>query len=607
MTPYGAMRSHGAGTLRRHHHGEQVTLGGWVDRRRDHGGVAFLDVRDASGTAQVVADPTADDALAAAHDVRGEYVIRITGTVRVRPEGMANPALASGEVEVSASEFEVLAPARTPPFHLSDDVETDETTRLAARYLDLRRPRLREAMRLRASATSVIRRVVEDAGFHEVETPTLTRSTPEGARDFLVPARLQPGSAYALPQSPQLFKQLLMVAGVERYYQIVRCFRDEDLRADRQPEFTQLDLEASFIDEEDVYGLSERLVADLWRELVGVELATPFPRMTYAEAMRRFGTDRPDTRFGMELVELDEVFAGTEVGVFAKALEADGIVAAVCLPDGGELTRSEFDEWVAFAQRRGAKGLAWAVVAEDNSLRSPLAKFMTDAEVDGLLRATEAGPGDALFFAADESRAARELLGALRVALAEDRGIITPPGGGDPAQELWRFVWVIEAPLVEWNADEARWDPVHHPFTMPDPAWAEDLERSPGQVTSRAYDLVLNGVELGGGSIRIHRADLQRRVLALLGIDDAEARQKFGFLLDALEYGAPPHGGIAFGLDRVVMLAAGAGSIRDVIAFPKTQSGADPMTGAPSTIDPAQLAELGLRSARSPTGSPTDG
>jgi aspartyl-tRNA synthetase len=585
VKPFGSMRTHGAGTLRREHDGEEVVLAGWVARRRDHGGVVFVDLRDASGFVQVVADPTAGAALEAAHDLRSEYVVRITGAVRTRPEGMVNPAIETGEVEVAATEVEVLSVAETPPFPIADRVEVDEVVRLTYRYLDLRREGPARALRLRSRITSVIRRVMESHGFLDVETPMLTRSTPEGARDFLVPSRLQPGAAYALPQSPQLFKQLLMVAGLERYYQIVRCFRDEDLRADRQPEFTQLDVEASFVDEEDVFALFEELMATLWREILGVEVPTPFPRIGYHEALRRYGSDRPDLRFDLELVDLGEVFAGTEVGVFKGALDAQGSVIALRLPQGGALTRREFDAWVDFARGRGAKGLAWGVVEPDGSLRSPLAKFMTDAEVDGVLAATAAEPGDALFFGAGDTRFTQELMGALRVALARDRHLIP--------EDAWRFVWVTDFPMFEWN--EGRWDAVHHPFTAPTSEWQDRFHEDPGSALSRGYDLALNGLELGGGSIRIHRSDVQQRVFALLGISEEEAQEKFGFLLRGLSFGAPPHGGIAFGLDRIAMLMAGASSLREVIAFPKTASGTDPLTDAPGPVTDGQLAEVGLR------------
>ncbi len=589
MKPYGALRTRGAGTLRSSDDGAEVVLGGWVDARRDHGGVVFLDLRDRSGVAQVVADP---DALAAAHDLRSEYVIRVHGTVRQRPVGMENPTLPTGEVEVAASALEVLSRAETPPFPIEDRLDTDEALRLTYRYLDLRRPSAAHPILLRARVTSVIRRVMEEHGFLDIETPLMTRSTPEGARDFLVPSRLQPGSVYALPQSPQLFKQLLMVAGLERYYQIARCFRDEDLRADRQPEFTQLDVEASFIDEEDMYSLIEELMVTLWREILDVQLTAPFPRLEHAEALRRYGSDKPDTRFGMELVDCSEVLATTEVGVFASALQAGGSVVAITLGGGGELTRKQFDDWVAFARARGAKGLAWAVVEGDGSLRSPLAKYLRDDEVKALVEVAGAAPGDALFMAAGPDRQARELLGALRVALATERGMI-PEG-------RWDFVWVTRWPLFAWDPERQRWDAEHHPFTAPEAAWADRLEQDPGAVIARAYDLALNGVELGGGSIRIADLDLQRRVFGLLGIDETEAQERFGFFLRALRYGTPPHGGIAFGLDRIVMLLAGGSSIREVIPFPKTQSGGDPLTGAPAPAQPAQLAEVGLRAIAPP-------
>jgi aspartyl-tRNA synthetase len=572
-----------------------VCLAGWVARRRDHGGVAFLDLRDASGIVQVVADPSASTALAAAHDLRNEYVVRVDGTVRTRPEGMRNAALATGEIEVAASALEVLSTAETPPFPIEDRVEADEAVRLTYRYLDMRRPVVARAIRLRSHVTSVIRRVMESHGFLDVETPMLTRSTPEGARDFLVPSRLQPGSFYALPQSPQLFKQLFMVAGLERYYQIVRCFRDEDLRADRQPEFTQLDLEASFVDEEDIYGLVEELMAALWREVLDTEIPPPSPRLTYAEALRRFGSDKPDTRFGLELIDLGGVFAGTQVGVFRSALDAGGAVLALCLPGGGDLTRREFDGWVDFAKSRGAKGLAWAVVEEGGALRSPLAKFMSDDETAALLDAAEAVTGDALFFAAGPTREAQELLGAVRVALGRDRGLVE--------EDRWDFLWVTEPPVFEWNTEQDRWDAVHHPFTMPSDASLERLEQAPGEAIARAYDIVLNGVELASGSVRIHRRDIQERIFAVLGISQREAQERFGFFLRGLSYGAPPHAGIAPGLDRLVMLMAGGSSLRDVIPFPKTQSGGDPLTDAPAPVDAAQLAVLGLRRLPPPARS----
>ena len=609
ITPFGGLRTHGAGTLRTDHVDQTVTIAGWIDTRRDHGGVAFLDLRDRSGLVQVVADPEASDALEAAHRVRTEWVVKVTGAVRQRPEGMRNDRLATGDVELAATSIEVLSVAETPPFPVEEGIEVSEELRLRHRYVDLRRPRLARNLQLRAQVTSVIRRVMERNGFIDVETPVLTRPTPEGARDFLVPSRLQPGESYALPQSPQLFKQLLMVAGVERYYQIARCFRDENLRADRQPEFTQLDLELSFGDEEDVYALMEELFAEVWREILGIELTTPFPRLTFEESMRRYGTDKPDLRYGLELADLGEVFADTEVGVFKGVLEAGGSVLALAVPGGGELTRREFDDWTDWAKRRGAKGLAWGVVEAGDggasTLRSPLTKFMSDAESAGVLAATGADVGDAVFFGAGPTRFARELMGALRVAVAADRGLVdTGPEGA----RRWEFVWIVEPPMfdpAEESGDPTAavadgWVPNHHPFTAPADEFVDDFEQRPGEATTRAYDIVLNGVELASGSVRIHDADLQRRVFRFLGISDESAEEKFGFLLRGFSYGVPPHCGIAPGLDRVVMLLAEEDSIREVIAFPKTQSGADPMTDAPAPYDPTALQELGLRLAPKP-------
>ena len=608
ITPFGALRTHGAATLRRDHVGETVSVAGWVDTRRDHGGVAFLDLRDRTGIVQVVADPEASDALEAAHRVRPEWVLRITGTVRARPEGMVNDKLETGEIEVAASSVEVLSEAQTPPFPVEDGIEVSEELRLHHRYVDLRRPRMARNLRMRSQVVSTIRRVMDRNGFVDVETPQLTRPTPEGARDFLVPSRLQPGESYALPQSPQIFKQLLMVAGIERYYQIARCFRDENLRADRQPEFTQLDLELSFGDEEDIYGIMEELFAEIWRDVLDHDLPTPFPRMAYAEAMRRFGTDKPDLRFGMELADLGAVFADTEVGVFKGVLEAGGSVIAVALPDGGELTRREFDEWIEWAKRRGAKGLAWGVVeageGDAPTLRSPLTKFMSDAEVAGVIAATDAKVGDAIFFGAGPTRFARGLMGALRVALADDRGLIP-----DAVEEgRWEFVWITEPPMFDpaeesddpTAATSEGWVPNHHPFTAPAQEFVDDFEARPGEATTRAYDIVLNGTELASGSVRIHDADLQRRVFRFLGVSDEDAQEKFGFLLRGLAYGTPPHCGIAPGLDRVIMLLAGEDSIREVLAFPKTQTGACPLSGAPAAYDEIALAEVGLRLAPKP-------
>jgi aspartyl-tRNA synthetase len=583
MVLLGAMRSHACGSLRAADAGAEVRLAGWVARRRDHGGVAFLDLRDASGVVQVVVRPEQTPAAAA---IRHEDCVRVSGTVRARPTGNENPELPTGEVEVAAAEVEVLAPSETPPFPLEGRTDADENLRLQYRYLDLRRPAARRGLELRARANATLRRVLADRGFLEVETPYLTKSTPEGARDFLVTTHLAPGQFYALPQSPQLFKQLLMVAGVERYYQIVRCFRDEALRADRQPEFTQLDLELSFLDEEDVYALGQELMAAVWHDVLGIELPVPFPRLTYAEAMRRFGTDKPDLRYGMELTDLGPAFAGTGVGVFAGALEAGGSVVGLRVEGGAELTRRQLDELTEQAKARGAKGLAWAAV-EAGGLRSPLDKFFNATERDALVQATGARPGDLLLLAADRTPVAQTVLGDLRTRLAAERGLV-PEG-------RWAFVWVTDFPMFEWDEQAKRWDPAHHPFTAPAPRWADSFMDAPEEATARAYDLVLNGYELGSGSIRIHRADVQRRVFEALGISPEEAEDRFGFFLKGLAYGAPPHGGFAFGLDRLYMLMAGASSIREVITFPKTQSGADPLTGAPTPVPPAQLAEVRLR------------
>ena len=592
MSPVGSLRTHACGQLGVDDVGTQVVLGGWVDTRRDHGGVAFLDLRDRSGIVQVVADPEASEALAAAHKVRPEWVLRVTGVVRERPAGMVNENLPTGQVEVAATTVEVLSVAEPPPFPITDDVEVGEEARLRHRYIDLRRPSMRRRLEVRSAMNRVIRDVMDRNGFLEVETPILTRATPEGARDFLVPSRLKPGSTYALPQSPQLFKQLLQVAGVERYWQIVRCFRDEDQRADRQLEFTQLDVEASFVAEDDIFALTEDVVAAVWNRVGGIDLPTPFERVTWDQATRRWGTDKPDRRFGLELIDLGEVYAGTEVGVFKGALEAGGSVIAVCLPGGGELTRKQFDGWVEWAQKQGAKGLAWGVFHEPDDeagpLRSPLAKFMSDDELASLRAACRADTGDAVFFGAGETLFTRELMGAFRLAVARDQGLI------DTTRTDAFFV--TQFPMFE-PTDEGGWAPRHHPFTSPDAESAATFDTHPANATARAYDLVINGHEAAGGSIRIHDAAMQQRVFSFLGIDEDEARNKFGFLLRGLAHGAPPHGGIAAGLDRWVMLLTGGDNIRDVIAFPKTQSGACLLTEAPSPYDEGALREVGLRLA----------
>ena len=579
------IRTHEAGTLRAEHAGQQVTLAGWVARRRDHGGVVFIDLRDASGVAQVVFREGAP--AEAAHDLRSEYCVLVRGTVGGRPEGNQNPDLPTGDIEVTADGVEVLSASAPLPFQIEGHQgEVDEQARLRYRYLDMRRADAAKAMRTRSHLTRVIRQVMEEHGFLDIETPTLTRSTPEGARDFLVPCRLQPGTWYALPQSPQLFKQLLMVAGFERYYQIARCYRDEDLRADRQPEFTQLDVELSFLDEEGVYGLIEDLVPRVWREVLDVEIPVPFPRMPFWEAMRRYGSDKPDLRFELELVDLSPLFADTQVGVFKASLDAGGHVGAVLVPGGATLTRKQLDGWVDWAKGRGGKGLAYVAVEADGTLRSPLAKFFSEAETAAFASTCGASPGDLVFVVADANRTkALEMLGALRVAVAKDRGLVR--------EGEWRFLWIVDAPMFE-PTDDGGWTAVHHPFTAPAVEWEDTFDKSPGEALARAYDLVLNGVELGGGSIRIHRGDVQRRVFDTIGLTEADAEEKFGFLLEAFQYGPPPHGGIAFGIDRIAAMLAGHESIREVMAFPKTSSGGDPLTGAPTPITPAQRKEAGV-------------
>ena len=583
------MRTHGAGTLRAEHAGTTVTLAGWVARRRDHGGVAFVDLRDASGIVQVV---VRDEMLAAsgAHDLRNEYCIKITGEVSPRPAGNANPDLPTGEIEVVTSELEVLSEAAPLPFQIDERVTVGEEARLKYRYLDLRRPAPAAAIRLRSEVSRVARNVLGERGFVEIETPTLTRSTPEGARDFLVPARLKPGSWYALPQSPQLFKQLLMVAGMERYYQIARCYRDEDFRADRQPEFTQLDIEMSFVEEDDVIELGEAVVAALWK-LIGYEIPLPIPRMTYAEAMTRYGSDKPDLRFGNELVEVTKYFAGTPFRVF----QAD-YVGAVVMPGGASQPRKTLDAWQDWAKQRGARGLAYVLVGADGELSGPVAKNLSEAERAGLAAEVGAGPGDCVFFAAGAVSSSRALLGAARLEIGRRCGLI------DDA--AWQFVWIVDAPLFESSSDatasgdvavgSGAWTAVHHAFTSPKPEWIDKFESDPANALAYAYDIVCNGNEIGGGSIRIHQRAVQERVFAMMGISPPDAEEKFGFLLEAFKFGAPPHGGIALGWDRIVMLLAGADSLREVIAFPKSGGGFDPLTSAPAPITPAQRRDAGV-------------
>jgi aspartyl-tRNA synthetase len=581
-----SIRTHVAGELRREHVGVEVTLAGWVHRRRDHGGLVFIDVRDRSGLVQCVFDPdTSGAAFATAERVRPEWVVKVTGTVRPRPDGTVNPNLATGEVEVVVTSAQVLNESVTPPFEIEPGIETDELTRLKYRYVDIRRPEVIAALELRDRVTQRFRKSLEHRGFIEVETPMLTKSTPEGARDFLVPSRTSPGEFYALPQSPQLFKQLLMVAGVERYYQIARCFRDEDLRADRQPEFTQVDLEMSFVEQDDILSLMEDVMHEVMHE-AGHDLAVPLPRMSYADAMERFGTDRPDTRFALELVDVSGVFAASEFKVFAGALASGGAVKAVNAKGAGDWSRGRIDALNAFAIDAGAKGLAWVAFTSDGEVRSPVAKFFSDDETAALRSALAVEPDDLVCMVADARAVANEVLGALRLRLAEDLAL---PMHGFSA------LWVLDFPLFQWDEENRRWDAKHNPFMRP---FAEDLElldTDPGAVRGYSHDLVMNGLELGGGTLRIHDPALQMKVFRLMGMTEADARRRFGFLLDALAHGAPPHGGIALGLDRIVMVLAGAASLREVIAFPKTSSGACPLTGAPDAVSPAQLKELHLR------------
>ncbi|MCW2889762.1 MAG: aspartyl-tRNA synthetase [Streptosporangiaceae bacterium] len=574
------IRSHEAGSLRKEHAGDKVTLAGWVARRRDHGGVTFIDLRDSSGTVQVVFRE--EDT---AHDLRSEFCVTVTGEVRARPAGNENPELPTGAVEVVAAEIQVLSEAAPLPFPIEGDVTVNEEVRLRYRYLDIRRDAVARAMRVRSEASFLVHDVMREHRFVNVETPTLTRSTPEGARDFLVPVRLKPGNWYALPQSPQLFKQLLMVSGLERYYQIARCYRDEDSRADRQPEFTQIDIEMSFVEQEDVLQVGEDLVATLWKEIAGYEVPRPIPRMTYADAMSRYGSDKPDLRFGNELVEMTGYFAETPFRVFQAPY-----VGAVVMPGGASQTRKELDGWQDWAKSRGARGLAYVLVQQDGTLGGPVAKNLSERERQGLAAQTGAQPGDAVFFAAGKPHGSQELLGAARLEIGRRCGLID--------ESKWSFLWVVDAPMFEPVTDEdgneIGWTPVHHPFTAPKPEWADSFHEHPGEALADAYDIVCNGNEIGGGSIRIHRAEMQQRVFDTLGLSKEEAESKFGFLLEAFAYGPPPHGGIAFGWDRTVMLLAGYDSIRDVIAFPKAASGYDPLTGAPTPITREQRAEAGV-------------
>ena len=571
------LRSHGAGTLRSSHIGQTVTLAGWVARRRDHGGVAFIDLRDATGNVQVV---ISDETVAGA--LRAEWCVLVRGTVAQRPQGNENLGIPTGEIEVVCNSLEVLSEAAPLPFPVDsgENVNVSEEVRLKYRYLDLRREAPSKALRLRSKVTSVIRNVMDEEGFLEIETPYLTRSTPEGARDFLVPVRLQPGSWYALPQSPQLFKQLLMVAGMEKYYQIARCFRDEDFRADRQPEFTQLDIEMSFGNQDDVIAVAEKILSSVFKNVVGYEIPLPIPHMTYHEAMRRFGSDKPDLRFGNEITDATEFFQDTSFRVFQAEF-----VGAVVMPGGAASPRRELDAWQDWAKARGAKGLAYILIGDDGALSGPVAKNLSEAESRGVAAHVGAKNGDAIFFAAGDRSSSLSLLGAVRLEIGERCNLIN--------KSEWKFLWVVDAPMFE-KTDDGGWTAVHHPFTGPKPEYENTFEKNPGEALAYAYDIVLNGSEIGGGSIRIHRRDVQQAVFKVIGLSQSEAESKFGFLLEAFNYGPPPHGGIALGLDRLCALLAGAESIREVIAFPKTASGGDPLTGAPTPITSAQRKESGV-------------
>lgn len=583
------MRTHYCGEVNENQIGEEVSVCGWVHRRRDHGGVIFVDLRDREGLLQIVFDPDRAEIFAEAERIRGEFVLAVKGKVRQRPDGTLNPNMKTGQVEILAHELVTLNDAATPPFHHDEDA--NEELRLKYRYLDLRREGMLGNLRLRHAVTRAMRNFLDDGGFIDVETPMLTRATPEGARDYIVPSRTHPGKFFALPQSPQIFKQLLMMSGLDRYYQIVRCFRDEDLRADRQPEFTQLDIEMSFVDEEDVMGSMETMVRFLFKEVMDIELPSPFPRLSHADAMHRYGSDKPDLRIPLELVDVSDLMASVEFKVFAgPAADPEGRVAALRLPGGSKLSRKDIDNYTTFVARYGARGLAYIkvndVAAGREGLQSPILKFLPDEVVQSIMQRTAAADGDLVFFGADKVRVVNDALGALRVKLGVDLGLVS---------DDWQPLWVVDFPMFEKDKTNKRWTSLHHPFTAPAVDDVDALKKDPGTILSRAYDMVLNGSEIGGGSIRIHDKKMQAAVFELLSISDEEAEEKFGFLLRALEYGCPPHGGIAFGLDRMVMLMAGADSIRDVIAFPKTQTASCPLTNAPGEVSPEQLKETGIR------------
>ncbi len=583
----GLKRTHMAGELSTANVGEEVVLMGWVNTRRDHGGLIFVDLRDRSGLVQLVFSPDVNrEAFSKAEKIRGEYVLAAVGQVRKRSDETVNPKLKTGEIEIYVHELRVLNRAKTPPFYIEEEIDVDENIRLKYRYLDLRRPDMQRNIILRHRVAKAAQDFLDSKGFLEIETPMLTKSTPEGARDYLVPSRVNPGRFYALPQSPQIFKQILMVSGMDKYFQIVRCFRDEDLRADRQPEFTQIDLEMSFVDVEDILGLMEELIAYTFREAAGIPVEIPFPRLTYREAMDRYGSDKPDLRFGLELKDFTSIVSNSEFKVFASVAASGGQVKGLNAKGCADFSRKEIDDLTNFVSIYGAKGLAYIVVTEEG-LKSPILKFFKDEEIKEMMDKFDAEPGDLLFFVADKPSIVAASLGALRIELARKKNLIDP--------DVFRFAWVTDFPLVEYDEEERRWVAIHHPFTSPVEEDVELMETEPGKVRARAYDLVLNGVELGGGSIRIHRRDIQDRMFSVLGLSREEAHEKFGFLLDAFEYGAPPHGGIAFGLDRMVMLMAKKETIRDVIAFPKTQSATDLMTQAPSEVTPRQLQELHIK------------
>ena len=583
------LKTHNCGELRTSHIGQRVTLAGWVNRRRDHGGLVFIDLRDRSGIVQVVTNPdAASEAHMAAQQARNEYVLQVKGVVQARPEGLANPDIPTGEIEVVAYELKILNPAKTPPFYIYDDRPVDEALRLKYRYLDLRRQRMQRNLILRHRVVKYIRDFLDARDFVEIETPILFKSTPEGARDYLVPSRLHPGKFYALPQSPQQLKQLLMVAGYEKYFQIARCFRDEDQRGDRQPEFTQLDIEMSFVEREDVMALIEELMIGIVENCSDRQLLfKPFPRLTYPEAMRRFGTDRPDMRFGMELRDVSDLVAECDFGIFSKTVATGGQVKGLRVPGCGTYSRRQIDELAELVQREGAKGLAWLALGHEGEVRSSFAKFLTEDEVAGIVERMEAEPGDLSLFVADRPPVVNEALSALRLELGERLGLRD--------RTVLAFCWVIDFPLFEWDEEGQRWDPSHHLFTAPMPEDVPLLETDPGAARGQQYDLVCNGEEVAGGSIRIHQREVQEKIFGLIGLDVEEAQERFGHMLEAFEYGTPPHGGIAPGIDRLVMLLAGEPNIREVIAFPKTQQAADLMAGAPSTVDPKQLEELHIR------------